>query len=506
MKRSYIKVMSILACTMITASIFSGCKPKEVEQNNAVSNEPVKLKIMNRLNPDVKLEDNNLLKEIEKAANVKIEYDAPPINNYVDRLQIVMASGDLPDIIYNWGGADANYDKWAKDGLLADITDKVSKYPNLSQNISKEMWEAMRATTTGKIHSVPKPNVKNYWGYMINDQWLKKLNLKAPTTVNEFTEVCRAFSTQDPDGNGKQDTYGVSSVGPMGMQFLMSAFDLTPSLGAKDVDGNYKIMQKFQGYIPYLTYLKKLYAEKLLDPEFFTNKIYADQDKQLAERVGISYGHQVVVLGAIIKKADVVEKFSYYGPLKNESGEAKAYIGAPIWGTWMISASTKNLDGALKFLDWGNSKEGFTLMNMGIKGTHYNEYDFDKRTVTRTAEQSTLLKTVSSSYLTTAFAYNGSAAIVENGDTPERINKYNKDFEAMKKVTKVVDLPAVKAPKLQNIATSNPDDVKKKDEMEIKYITGEITVDQFKDYLEKQYFPKVADAEKEYIEFMKTIK
>ena len=499
------RILSIVTCTLVMSALFSGCAEKKVEQLQDAPKEATKIKIMNRVNAEVKLEDNALIKEIEKAANVKLEIDAPPISNYVDRLQIAMASGDLPDIIYNWGGADANYEKWASDGLLAELDDKISKYPNLTQNITREMWDGARSVKTGKIQQIPRPNVKNYWGYIINQKWLDKLGLKAPTTLDEFTAVAKAFTTQDPDGNGKADTYGVSSMGAFGMQFLMSAFNLTANLGAKDVDGNYKVMQKFEGYIPYLTYLKKLYAEKTLDPEFFTNKQYADNDKQNADRVGISYGHQVGVLGAIKKIPDAIEKFTYQAPIKNEKGEALAYIGAPTWGAWMISKSTKDLDGVLRFLDWGNSKEGFTLMNMGIKGTHYTEYNFDTKTVTRTPEQAKLLSTVASSYTTTAFAYQGASAIVENGDTPERLKRYNDDLAAMKKVIKEVNLPSVKAPKLANLNSTNPDDVKKLSENEIKYIVGEITVEQFKDYLTKQYFPKIDDAEKEYIEVMKKV-
>lgn len=101
-----------------------------------------------------------------------------------------MASGDLTDLIYNCGtasnGADANY----------------------------ERWDAVKSVNDGKIYIVPRTNIVNHWGYMINQQWLGKLGLKAPTTLDEFTDVCRAFAIKYPDGNGKNDTYGVSFSTP----------------------------------------------------------------------------------------------------------------------------------------------------------------------------------------------------------------------------------------------------------------------------------------------------
>ncbi len=56
---------------------------------------------------------------------MKLVIDAPPIDNYVDKLQIVMASGDLPDLIYNGGtagnGANANHYSLMKECFLEKI-------------------------------------------------------------------------------------------------------------------------------------------------------------------------------------------------------------------------------------------------------------------------------------------------------------------------------------------------------------------------------------------------
>lgn len=144
---------------------------------------------------------------------------------------------------------------------------------------------------------------------MINQQWLNKLNLKAPTTLDEFTNVCKAFTNNDPDGNGKPDTYCLSFSNPTlgantiwnASNFLASAFDLPIVNGAKDTDGTYKIREKMSGYIPYLTYLKQLNDEKLIDPEFLINKIYVDQEKMNQNRIGIIYAHQYAVMANLAK-------------------------------------------------------------------------------------------------------------------------------------------------------------------------------------------------------------
>jgi putative aldouronate transport system substrate-binding protein len=500
------------AATEQTATA-SGTAAPETKDSGSKT-EPVTIRVFNRVNAQVVIENNPVLQEVEKEANVKLEYEAPPINNYVDKLQIVMASGDIPDLIYNWGtagnGADANMETWAANGLLAALDDKIGNYPNLMKNITPDMWKAVKSVNDGKTYIVPRTNVVNHWGYMVNQQWLDKLGLKAPTTLDEFTAVCKAFTEGDPDGNGKPDTFGVTFSNPQlgsnsiwnSSYFLAAAFDLPIVNGAKDTDGKYKIKEKMSGYIPYLTYLKQLNDEKIIDPEFLINKIYVDAEKINQNRVGICYNHQYGVVGNSAKAADSYQRFSYYAPLKDAKGVSTDLVIPAMWGGWMISSSSKNIDAILAFLDWGNTAEANQLLQIGIKGEHYDSYDPATKQISRTKEQAEKVATVTSTYMTLANAIDGSGSIIEGADTPEKFAKYTSDFEAASKVFTTINLPAVRSPKILNLNAAIPDLVKEKDDQEVAYITGKITLDQFKDFLEKKWYPATADAEKEYVDAM----
>jgi putative aldouronate transport system substrate-binding protein len=514
MKGNHKKTLGLILSTLMIVTSFVGCKNKTEapapngKQTNATtdaakSNEPVKIRLMNRINADVKVDDNPYFKEIEKLANVKLEIEAPPINNYNDRLQIVMASGDLPDVIYIWN-LDQNYERWASDGLFQPLDDKVGKYANLNANITKEMWEVARATTTGKIHGVPKANKVNRWGYLANQQWLDKLGVKPPTNVDELYSVGKDIAAKDPDGNGKADTFAISPFGLWNDIWLTSAFNLAYAKGAADIDGNFKVRERFEGYVPYLTYMRKLYTEKVLDPEFFMNKIYNDKDKVLQNRVAFFHGHDTNLVNIVQEAPDALKRFAFYPILANQKGQVVNGATPAVWGAWTISNGVKNVDGVLKFLDWGNSKEGFNFMNIGVKGTHYNDYDAEKRLLNRTPEQLAKAKADFSSYTALAYALKGVIAVP--GDTAEKVERYNKDMDNYFKKAKEVNIPAVKAPKLDLFGAENPDLIKKRDEMEIKYVIGEINLDAFKTFIDKEYLPKIADAEKEYVEIMKKIK
>lgn len=495
------------------ASASPGTSAKPSASASATPAAPAAIKMFNRVNAGIVLENNPVIAEMEKQANVKLSIEAPPINNYVDKLQVLMASGDLPDLIYNWGAADANMETWAKNGLLLPLDDKIAKYPNLTKNITKEMWDAVKSVNDGKTYIIPRANVVNHWGYMINQQWLDKLNLKAPTTLDEFTNVCNAFTKNDPDGNGKADTYCLSFSNPTlgantiwnATNFLASAFDLPTMLGVKDTDGTYKIREKMSGYIPYLTYLKKLNDEKLIDPEFLVNKIYVDEEKMNQGKIGIRYSHQYQVVANSSKDKDSVQKYTYHAVLKDSKGVAQDWVTPAIWGGWMISKSSKNVDAVLKFLDWGNTKDANALLQLGVKGVTFDSYDPATKKITRTADQTTKLNTLTSTYMTIANAIDGSGAIIEGADTDEKLTKFNAQLaEATKQMT-VVNVPAVRSPKILNLNSSIPDLVKKKDDLEMKFVLGTVSLQQFQDFLTKEWYPATADAEKEYIDFMSKV-
>ncbi|MFD0678334.1 MULTISPECIES: extracellular solute-binding protein [unclassified Paenibacillus] len=505
--------LSLLGSALVGCSQ-GGESPKNEQASGSGSgtstSAPVTIKMFNRVNAGIVFENNPVIAQAEKLANVKLSIEAPPINNYVDKLQVLMASGDLPDLIYNWGGADANMETWAKNGLLMPLDDKISKYPNLTKNITKEMWDSVKSVNDGKTYLIPRPNIVNHWGYMINQQWLDKLNLKAPTTLDEFTKVCQAFAKNDPDGNGKADTYCLSFSNPSlgantiwnASNFLASAFGLPVVNGVKDTDGAYKIREKMSGYLPYLTYLKQLNDEKLIDPEFLINKIYVDQDKLNQNKVGMIYAHQYAVMANLSKEKESDKKYTYHGVLKDSAGVASDWVTPATWGGWMISKSSKNADAVLKFLDWGNTVEANTLFQLGVKGVTFDSYDPATKNITRTPEEAAKLATLTSTYMTIANAIDGNGAIIEGADTAEKVNKFKEQTEAALKGMKTVNVPAVRSPKILNLNSSIPDIVKKKDEQEMKYITGGVTQQQFKDFLEKEWYPATADAEKEYVDFM----
>lgn len=496
-----VAVSSLIGCGSTAGEVATPSGEGSAESPAAKTEETPVVSIFNRINPEVNVENNPLLEALGEKVGVKIEYNAPPINNYNEKLQITMASETLPDIIYNWGAADSYYESWAADGLLAELDDKIQNYPNIMATIPESYWEAVRSTNTGKIHAIPKTNVDNYWGFIINNTWLDNLGLQAPTTLEEFKEVCHAFTYDDPDGNGKDDTYAISFTKPDSTGLHLLA--LQPTFGLADVrdtDGNYKITQKKSGYLPYLTYIRELYADGVVDPEFITNERGTDMEKLIAGKAGIIVDHQNGVLSYLSKDPDACEKYTYIGSLKQPEGDFVSYIGPSMWGMWMISADA-DVDQCLKLIDYALSDEGFQLLGVGTE-EYYNSYDFETRQIDRTEEQSAAVAQVTSTYMTFAYAKDGTAPFIENATTPERIDKFYKDYNAMKERTTVISVPAVRAPLSSTFAADNPDLVTKLTENEVKYIVNEMDEAAFTQFLNDEYYPAAEEMEAEYVQWM----
>jgi putative aldouronate transport system substrate-binding protein len=520
MKRKLLSAM--LVGTMMT-SLLAGCSAKETSSETTTTEtntetkveattetatdnkEPITITMMNRLPAQVVIEDNPVIDAIEEATGVRLEIDAPPINNYTDRLQLTMASGDLPDIIYTWGmGTD--YSKWAQDGLIWDLEDKIQNYPNLMKNISEEQWGAARTSTTGTICAVPRTNGEGKWGVVANTEWLEKLDTEMPTTLDELYAYGEKVVSMDPDGNGKDDTFLMSPVGLWTQCWLIEAFMPFSTANAQsylpDRDGEYKIKEKMDGYIPYLEYMRKLYAAKMIDPEFFVNQTYDDEQKFLQGRTALVHQQTGFVWGKRSDVSNATEIYDFYAPILGE-GQTKPTntVQPPTWGGWMISAdvSEEKLDRILSFLDWANSEEGFVLLAAGVEGIHYTSYDFETRSLIKTTEQSEQ-SGINLPYMAIANAYEG--LTVSFGSSEEGA-AYNKaEIEEYDATVESIYAPSVQVPLIKSWSGDNPDLATKKSELEVKFVVGEITLEEFQDFLDNEYFPSIADAEAQYIEVM----
>ena len=130
----------------------------------------------------------------------------PSASSDQDLMVRAMAAADeLPDFI------TVSRTVWAdlvKQGMFYDVTDDFAKMPERSKVMFGPSSKAF-TTYNGRQYGFATPSAyAGNEGLLVRKDWLDNLGLKAPTTLDELYDVLYAFTYNDPDKNGKNDTYG----------------------------------------------------------------------------------------------------------------------------------------------------------------------------------------------------------------------------------------------------------------------------------------------------------
>ena len=217
-------------------------------------------------------------------------------DNWKQQLALFITGGDIPDLM---AFMDAStFQGYAAEGAFYDITDLVGQYENIQAYLSSVQGytaEDMLARTTvdGAIYGIPSvTTARSYYSLNIRTDWLKNVGLEIPTTLDEFTEVMRAFKNNDPDQDQKDDTYGFS--GARGYDSLTPFFG---AFGARpdqcyflSEDGKVVTNVLSEDYKAALQYIRDVYAEGLIDPEMFTATYQQTQEKVVRGEFGLWTG------------------------------------------------------------------------------------------------------------------------------------------------------------------------------------------------------------------------
>ncbi|MBB6731723.1 extracellular solute-binding protein [Cohnella sp. CBP 2801] len=292
-----------------------------------------------------------------------------PASDYDQKVLTALGSGAKYDLIEVSDLAKLN--TFIDQGVVTDLTDFVKQSSVLSDPsvIPSAEWDQLKGED-GKIYGV----FSKFQGAtmpIVRKDWLNKLNLQEPKTLDELYNVLKAFKENDPDGNGKADTYGLSTSGLYDIQGIMSAAGLKYRYVMKD--GKRTIPYASDAAIPMYEWFAKLVKEGIMDPNFVTNDTAKMRNLFLADRVGmITYWDAWVGMFNSLKQQE--------NPNTTFDAEGMASIPGPD-GTilmrrgdpdfWIIPKNAPHPDAAKKFLEFWQSQDGITLGSLGVEGYDY---------------------------------------------------------------------------------------------------------------------------------------
>lgn len=145
--------------------------------------------------------------EVEKLTNTKLTYQFFPADTYEEKLNSSFATGSLPQVTYLKNQTTFLQMKEAiKDGQFWEIGPYLTEFPNLNK-LKPEILNNTKVD--GKLYTVYIGRPLARQGIIYRKDWADKLGLKAPANLDELFAMAKAFTEQDPDGNGKKTPQGL---------------------------------------------------------------------------------------------------------------------------------------------------------------------------------------------------------------------------------------------------------------------------------------------------------
>lgn len=462
MHKNFQRFLSKSLAFILLSSLLTGCsfgKSSSVSSNVTGIEKPKKITAM--FDIIVKEEDgqDNLVKEYKKQTGIDLIITQPPHNQYQEKLKLAFSSNSVPDIVEV---SNSDYVSLSVQGAFIPLDSYISASAPIGK-IDKSYIDAVRLKD-GKVYGFPLSKGGGTVTYIRKD-WLDNLGMKVPATWDELYEVMKAFTYNDPDKNGKNDTFGYTAAG-LGSgseaylrDFLQQAtFDFTLKDG-KWVDGFTQPEVRDA-----LLRLKKAYSDNVLDPEFFTNQTSNMREKFYNGNAGIlNYWSGAWAANieestklSSSKKAEVVAiptiKDSFYN---NRISPIQA-----------ITSSAKNPDGIFKwFIEYiHDGGKGQMLFTHGVEGVHY-KIENNKYTVLP-------FKVNSSIKFDTAYI-----------NAELNLTPWNDPIEQDPRVTESININMANAVQLKLLPQSNTylkhasELSKLKEDIISRIMTGEITID-----------------------------
>jgi len=282
MKRALISFVSVV----MAITVLAGCGVKWSGSDEAaapaVSGEPKVIQMTWCLYysdatdfPDLK---EQFPVEFEKLTGYKLDINVLPREDYLTKLNLLAVSGSLRGLIRGFSNDDIM--RFKSDGVI-DSMDSVLNNP-VYKTFPVDMQE--KCIYDGHLWGVPNGYDPSMFTRHYRKDWLDNLGLEVPRTIDEFYDVMRAFTFDDPNQSGEDDTVGFTSRNTWIIQDIFQAFD-----ARLDDQGDYPIhYDALLGYftdkmpsanmVECLTFLNKCYSEGIMDPESFTNTGAAMRD------------------------------------------------------------------------------------------------------------------------------------------------------------------------------------------------------------------------------------
>lgn len=307
-----------------------------------------------------------LYQKAEAATGVHINWITVPQSSYKDKLGTILATDDLPEIIFGSVSA-AQLVQYGESGSFIPMEDLITPelMPNLCAILEKRP-ELLTFVTApdGHVYGLPRAT-EGLWNqvrriYNFNTQWLANLNMAEPTNLKEFKEMLIAFRDKDPNGNSAKDEVPLTFAGGKfnvgAFEYIFAAYGLAVDESLLDVE-NGKVFCQAQDerFAQGIRYIADLYAEGLIDPDAFVmdNSQWKAKVNAVPVVVGVSPNWDY---NDNISNPEILAQYGIMKPLHGDDGSDPVIYSPAMYGLsrgyGVITKECKNPELAAKWLDY----------------------------------------------------------------------------------------------------------------------------------------------------------
>jgi putative aldouronate transport system substrate-binding protein len=286
--------MILIAALVIVSQVLAACAPQETPAPEPVTTEPAAPQPTPTQSEPVDIDlwaqatvteagappdDWIAYQIIHDELNINLTYTIIPTGADGEaKLNASAAANDLPDVFQMVSASNDSRGallRLVDLGLMAPVDDLMPLMPERVATHYNDPLAIQLVTIDGKQYGLPElPPLPKREGFVIRKDWLDKLGLEAPTTPEELLAVAVAFTEQDPDGNGQNDTYGIGGFlnGPgLGTRFdfIFGAYGVAGVWDFTDA-ASFGLNVRSENYPEALAYFNSLVEANVIDPDWPT--------------------------------------------------------------------------------------------------------------------------------------------------------------------------------------------------------------------------------------------
>ena len=332
--------------------------------------------------------------EQEKRTGIHLEFQHPPTgpNQALEQFNLMIAGGNYPDVIeWNWinpSNTPGGPAKALKDGVIIRLNDLVDQHaPNFKKVLDDHPdWRKQIVTDEGDIYAFPflrgDPALLVYAGPVVRKDYLDKLGLQPPATIDDWHTLLTALKGKDLNGNSQNDEWPFTSWkdnsprGGFNNHAFIGAWGVT--MGFYQDNGAVKFGPEQPEFKEFLKTMVGWYKEGLIDPDTISFDLKALDAKVTGGQIGtavMNVGGGIGKYMGLMKEKDPNFKIVgvHYPVLK--AGD-KPQLGQrdntyPGSTSAAITTANKHVEETVKLLDYAYSEAGGLLFNFGVEGLTY---------------------------------------------------------------------------------------------------------------------------------------